>query len=278
LRELEPHARGLKAIHVPGASVVDYRAVALAFAETIQRRGGTVRTGARVRRLQRREGLWRVETTGGDVSARWLVTCGGLHADRLTAMAEGSSDLQIVPFRGEYYDVVPSRRSLVNGMIYPVPDPALPFLGVHFTRTIAGGVHAGPNAVLALKREGYRKRDVSCRDIWSLLCHAGFWKMARKYWWRGLDEWFRSLSKGACVRALQRLVPEIRSPDLVPAMTGVRAQAVDASGALLDDFDIALGDHAIHVRNVPSPAATASISVGSTIVERAASRGFCGPR
>ena len=176
-----------------------------------------------------------------------------------------------MPFRGEYYEVVPERQALVNHMIYPVPNPGLPFLGVHFTRTIAGGLHAGPNAVLALKREGYRWSDISIPDLVGLVGFAGFWRMARQHWRVGIEECYRSLNKGAFVRALQRLVPEIRSGDLVPAPAGVRAQAVNASGSLLDDFDIIQSRGAMHVRHVPSPAATASLCIGRAVAEQALS-------
>ncbi|MBI2495530.1 MAG: L-2-hydroxyglutarate oxidase [Candidatus Omnitrophica bacterium] len=270
-REIEPHARGIKALHVPQAGVVDYGEVARAFAEVIRQRGGEIRTSARVQHLERRNGVWVLETAAGDLQATFLVTCGGLQADRVAVMAGASSDVRIVPFRGEYYEVVPERRCLVKGMIYPVPDPALPFLGVHFTRTVDGRVHAGPNAVLALKREGYRKSDVSVTDTWDLVSYSGFWKMAGRYWVTGLGELYRSWSKRAFVRALQRLVPEVRPTDLSPGGSGVRAQAVDPRGALLDDFSIVQGDHAIYVRNVPSPAATASIAIGRRIADMAAS-------
>jgi len=215
--------------------------------------------------------------TADDVRARFLITCAGLHADRVTVSTGGPADVRIVPFRGEYYDVIPSRRFLVKGMIYPVPDPAMPFLGVHFTRTIGDGLHVGPNAVLALKREGYRKRDMDLRDTVETLTFPGFWRMARRYWRTGLAESFRSFSKAAFVRALQRLVPAIQSRDLVPGGAGVRAQAMDASGQILDDFNIVQQDHAIHVRNVPSPAATASLRLAQVITDRAVAAGFAPP-
>lgn len=270
MRELEPNARGLRALHVPGAGAVDYGAVARAFAEVIRRGGAELRTSARVTRLLRREGIWRIETTAGEARARRLITCGGLHADRLAAMAGGSSEVRIAPFRGEYYEVVPARRDLVRAMIYPVPDPRLPFLGVHFTRGVDGHVHAGPNAVLALAREGYRKTDVSLPETLELMRFRGFWKMSRRFWRVGLEETVRSWSKRAFVRALQRLVPDVRGSDLAPGGSGVRAQALGADGALLDDFDIVRADGAVHVRNVPSPAATASIRIGQLIADLAA--------
>lgn len=267
LREIEPHARGLKALHVPTTGLVDYTDVAGVFAQLIQQRGGEIRTSARVTHLFRRERTWVVETTRGEVTARYLVTCAGLYADRLAAKAGAARDLRIVPFRGEYYDLIPERQSLVKSMIYPVPHPALPFLGVHFTRSIHHGVHAGPNAVLALRREGYRKTDVHLGELLDMVRYPGFWRMAARYWKAGVMEIVRSLSKPAFVRALQRLVPEVRSADLVPGGSGVRAQAVDPHGALLDDFDLVEGDGVMYVRNVPSPAATASIRIGQIITE-----------
>ncbi len=271
LREIEPHARGVKAIWVRSAGIVDYAAVARAYAEIIRERGGAVRTSVRVHRIERAGGGWILETGAGRVTAKRLITCGGLHADRLAKAAGHAPPLRVAPFRGEYYDVIPARRALVRSMIYPVPDPAFPFLGVHFTRSIHGGLHAGPNAVLALKREGYRRRDISVGDTAELLAFPGFWRMAAKHWRTGLAEWRRSVSKAAFVRALQRLVPEIRPEDLTPAAAGVRAQALDAQGRLLDDFDIAAFDGAIHVRNVPSPAATASLRIGQHIADLAGS-------
>ncbi|MBI3311914.1 MAG: L-2-hydroxyglutarate oxidase [Candidatus Omnitrophica bacterium] len=267
LRELEPHARGIKALHVASTGIVEYAAVARVLGELIQRRGGRIRPSTQVRRLVRRDGAWLVQTTSGELQARVVVTCAGLYADRLARMAHAPDDLRIVPFRGEYYELVPPRRFLVKNMIYPVPDPTLPFLGVHFTRAIGGGVHAGPNAVLALKREGYRKTDVSLADTFTMLQFPGFWRMSRRYWSVGVREWGRSLSRRTFVQALRRLVPEISPQDLVPGVHGVRAQAVDRGGALLDDFNIVPGDGAVYVRNVPSPAATASLRIAQLIAD-----------
>ena len=270
MREVEPHARGVRALHVESAGIVDYAAVARAFADLIRRGGGEIRTSVRVTRLLRRERCWLLATTAGEIRAAQLITCGGLHADRMAAMAGHASGLRIVPFRGDYYELAEERRFLVKGMIYPVPDPSLPFLGVHVTRTINGSVHVGPNAVLALKREGYRKRDINPSDLLALVSHSGFWKMARKHWAVGMSELHRSLSKRAFVRAVQRLVPEVTLADLVPGGSGVRAQAVGDDGALVDDFDIVQHEQAVHVRNVPSPAATASIRLGQVITDMAA--------
>jgi len=274
IREIEPHAAGIQALHVRATGIVDYALVAATMATWLQQRGASIRTSTRVMSCSRWQGAWLVRTTAGEVRSRFLLTCAGLYADRVTARAGGPSDVRIVPFRGEYYEVVPSRRFLVRTMIYPVPDPTMPFLGVHVTRTIRAGLHAGPNAVLALKREGYRKRDIDLRDAAEILTFPGFWRMARRYWRTGLAESYRSFSKAAFVRALQRLVPSIRPEDLVPASAGVRAQAMDASGQLLDDFNIVQQDHAVHVRNVPSPAATASLRLAHVITDRAIAAGF----
>lgn len=274
LREIEPYATGLQALHVRATGIVDYAHVASTVAAILQQRGVSIRTSTRVVRCTRQQGVWLLKTTAGEVRARFLITCAGLHADRVTVNAGGPSDLRIVPFRGEYYDVIPPRRFLVRMMIYPVPDPTMPFLGAHFTRTMSAGLHVGPNAVLALKREGYRKRDVDLRDAAEIFAFPGFWRMARRYWRTGLVESYRSFSKAAFVRALQRLVPAIQSEDLVPASAGVRAQAMDVSGQLLDDFNIVQQDHAIHVRNVPSPAATASLRLAHVITDRAVAAGL----
>jgi L-2-hydroxyglutarate oxidase LhgO len=278
LRELEPHARGLKALRVAGAGLVDYGAVARTYAALIQRMGGRLRLGRTVTRIESRDGEWIVHAGQEVVRARYLIACAGLHSDRVASMAGVPRDVQIVPFRGEYYDVTPSRTHLVRSMIYPVPDPGMPFLGVHFTRTVAGGVHAGPNAVLAWAREGYRRRDVQPRDLADLASFGGFWRMAARHWRVGAGEWYRSLYKPAFVAALQRLVPDIRAEDLVPGGAGVRAQAVNHEGALLDDFNIVHRGRAIYVRNVPSPAATASLAIAGAILDMAAEAFSLPPR
>lgn len=243
LRDVEPHARGIAALRVPGTGIVDYGAVARKLAE-----GVDVRLGVRVDSVR-------------SLGARLVVNCAGLHSDRLAR-----SRLKIVPFRGEYYDL--RRTDLVRGLIYPVPDPAFPFLGVHFTRRVGGGVEAGPNAVLALKREGYRWRDVSIRDALETLAYPGFRRLARRHWRMGLMEVWRSIRKPAFVRALQRLVPAVRAEDLEPAGAGVRAQALDPDGTLVDDFRIEERPGEIHVLNAPSPAATASLAIGKLIADR----------
>jgi L-2-hydroxyglutarate oxidase len=269
LRDYEPHVAGLAGLWVPVTGIVDYVQVSQTYARLIRERGGEVWTGARVRQVHRRADGLVLETARGEVACRNLVNCGGLRSDRIARLCGLDPGLQIIPFRGEYYELVPARRSLVRNLIYPVPDPRFPFLGVHFTRRIGGGVEAGPNAVLALKREGYRWRDVSPADLLRLAAYRGFWRMAARYARTGLGEVYRSLRKAAFVKALQRLVPDLRADDLVRAGAGVRAQAVDPSGALVDDFRFAESERMIHVLNAPSPGATASLSIGRAVAERA---------
>jgi len=273
LREIEPHAAGIRALHLPGAGIVDYVAVARRYAALVCERGGEVRTSAAVRSIRRVAGEWVLETEAGSVRGRHLVNCGGLHADRLAMAAGARPGVRIVPFRGEYYKLAPSREHLVTGLIYPVPDPAFPFLGVHLTRHVGGGVEAGPNAVLAFKREGYRKADFGPSDTWSTLSFPGFWRWIGRHWRAGAGELYRSLNKGAFLRALRRLVPELAAEDLEPGGAGVRAQALDPRGTLVDDFRIETALGAIHVLNAPSPAATASIPIGEAIA-RAARQAF----
>ncbi|MGC1449361.1 MAG: L-2-hydroxyglutarate oxidase [Candidatus Sulfotelmatobacter sp.] len=270
LREIEPHASGLQALVVPSTGVTDYAVVCEKYGELISAAGGTVLTSAAATGIRRFAGEIVVETTKGAFSTASLINCAGLFSDRISRMAGDEPGVMIVPFRGEYYDLVPERASLVRALIYPVPDPRFPFLGVHFTRRITGKVDAGPNAVLALAREGYRHTDISVRDLASSLAFPGFWRMARQHWRNGLDEWHRSVSKPAFVRALQRLLPEVAEEDLVPGGSGVRAQALKPDGALVDDFQFVPSGKVLHVLNVPSPAATASLAIGKTIVETAA--------
>ena len=272
LKEVEPAAVGVAGLWVPETGVVDFARVAEALAAQMQQAGGEVLTGARVHAIRRDGRGLMIATTRGDFRAALLVNCAGLQADRVARLAGADPGVVIVPFRGEYYELVPERRALIRSSIYPVPDPALPFLGVHFTRTVADRVEAGPNAVLAWAREGYRRRDVSWRDLAGTLSYGGFWKMARAHWRAGLAELGRSYSKRLFVRALRRLVPEVGAADLVPAGSGVRAQAVDATGRLLDDFHIVESDAAIHVLNAPSPAATASLAIGREVAVRALRR------
>lgn len=261
IRDLEPAAAGVRGLHVQGTASVDFGTVAAALARRVEQRGGEVRTGAGVVSASIGEEL-RLRTTGGDVAARLLVNCAGLQADRVVRLLGAEPPVRIIPFRGEYYTLRPERAGLVKGMIYPVPDPRFPFLGVHFTRTVAGAVEAGPNAVLALAREGYRWRDVSPLDLGEILRYPGFWRLAGRYWRTGLAETVRSLSARAFVAGLQRLVPAVHQEDVQRAGSGVRAQAVDRRGFLVDDFVIEESDRAVHVLNAPSPAATASLAIG----------------
>ena len=270
LREIEPHAAGLQALVVPSTGITDYAKVCEKYAELISTAGGTVLTSAAATGIRRMPGEIVVETTKGAFSTNALINCAGLHSDRVSRMAGDEPGVMIVPFRGEYYELVPERASLVRALIYPVPDPRFPFLGVHFTRRIAGKVDAGPNAVFALAREGYRHTDINVRDLASAFSFPGFWRMAGKHWRNALDEWHRSLSKPVFVRALQRLLPEVTEQDLVPGGSGVRAQALKPDGSLVDDFQFVPSGKVLHVLNVPSPAATASLTIGRAIVETAA--------
>jgi L-2-hydroxyglutarate oxidase len=267
IRELEPHAAGIAGLFVPQTGIVDYTRVTEAYGEEIRGRGGEVVLGAPVRRVVRDGRGLVLETGRGEVRCRFLVNCAGLHSDRMARMAGVDPGVQIVPFRGEYYELVPERRGLVRNLIYPVPDPEFPFLGVHFTRKIGGGVEAGPNAVLAFKREGYTRWSLSGRDLLDAVSSAAFWRMAGRYWRMGAGEYWRSFNKAAFVRALRALMPEITSADLAPGGAGVRAQALDPDGKLVDDFRIVEAERQIHVLNAPSPAATASIAIGEGIAE-----------
>ncbi|HWR20969.1 MAG TPA: L-2-hydroxyglutarate oxidase [Verrucomicrobiae bacterium] len=272
IHEHEPHASGVAGLLVPETGIVDYTQVTHALAELTGKAGATIQTGARVYRIHSNTGELLLETTRGEVRCRYLINCGGLQSDRIARMTGVDPGLQIIPFRGEYYELVPERHSLARNLIYPVPDPRFPFLGVHFTRMIHGGVEAGPNAVLALRREGYRQWSFAVADTQEMASYAGFWRMARRYWKTGFGECYRSLNKRAFVKALQRLIPELDLDDVRRAGAGVRAQAVEPSGYLVDDFRIVETERMIHVLNAPSPAATASISIGRTIANLAAKR------
>ena len=270
LKELEPYARGLKALHSPNTGIIDYTGVTLAYANRFRDAGGEVLTGARVRSIRRADGLINMETERGDVRSTFLINCAGLYSDVVAHMTGVKQDVRIIPFRGEYYMLSPEARYLVRGLIYPVPNPEFPFLGVHFTRTVHGDVEAGPNAVLAFAREGYTMTHINVAETLGTLTYRGFWAMTAKYWKQGMQELYRSLSKGAFVRSLQRLVPEINETDLARGGAGVRAQEVERNGLLADDFHITETQNAIHVRNAPSPGATASLAIGKDIVGIAA--------
>lgn len=267
LTEIEPHCNGIEALYVPSTGIVSYSKVCEALRIEIEESGGSVRFDTSVLNVEESEVGARISTSGGEVFARFLVNCAGLRCDQVAGMVDAAEGNRIVPFRGEYYELVPERSHLVKGLIYPVPDPSFPFLGVHLTRMIDGSIHAGPNAVLAFSREGYRWRDVQPSQILEHVTNRGLWKLARKYWRTGAGEVWRSLNKAAFVRALQRLVPEIESKDLEASPAGVRAQAMDANGELLDDFAITRSGNSLHVINAPSPAATASLEIGGRIVE-----------
>jgi L-2-hydroxyglutarate oxidase len=272
LRELEPHAAGIRAIHVPESGIVDYKQVCKRLAQRIQERDGRIITGARVTAMRRNGGQITLYSLAGDFTVDYVVNCAGLHSDRVTAMSGQQPEVKIVPFRGEYYKVKPSAEHLCRNLIYPVPDPNFPFLGVHFTRMIHGGVECGPNAVLAFAREGYHKTDLNLADLVETLTYSGFLKMAAKYWQTGLGEMWRSWNKAAFVKALQHLVPAIRAEDLETAPAGIRAQAIAPDGTLVDDFLIQEGERTINVCNAPSPAATASLNIGRLIVEKLVQR------
>jgi L-2-hydroxyglutarate oxidase len=272
LREIEPHAAGVEALHVPETGIVDYRRVCERLAARIAERGGSVVTGAEVAAFSPARNRTVVSTAAGEYDARIVVNCAGLQSDRVTRLAGGRPPARIVPFRGEYFELVPEKRHLCRNLIYPVPDPAFPFLGVHFTRRIGGGVECGPNAVLALAREGYDKRTVNVRDLWDTLSYGGFLRLAQKHWRTGAGEMWRSLSKRAFTRALRRLLPEIEEQDLTPAPAGIRAQAVAPDGSMVDDFLIVEDERAVHVNNAPSPAATASLEIGRLVAEKVVAR------
>ena len=266
LKELEPHAAGIKAIHVPEAGIVDYVQVCQRLANLVRQQEGEITLDARVHALEARNNSVILKSSAGEVEARHVINCGGLHCDRITKLGGLRPTAQIIPFRGEYYKLKPDSYHLCKNLIYPVPDPSFPFLGVHFTRMVHGGVECGPNAVLAFAREGYRRTDINPQDLFESLTYPGFVRLAWKYWRTGLGEMWRSVSKQAFVRALQRLLPEIQSEHLIAAPAGVRAQAVTPDGNMVDDFLIQRDDRIIHVGNAPSPAATSSLNIAKMIV------------
>ncbi len=271
-REIEPHCNGLRGLHVPSTGIVDYTVVAQKYAELIRQAGGEIVLGAKVVGLREDNGGNIVETQAGAFRARYVINCAGLYSDTIARMAGVKTNLEIVPFRGEYYEVRPERRHLIRNLIYPVPDPRFPFLGVHFTRRVNGSVEAGPNALLAFRREGYTGAAPDLSEAMQTLRFPGFWKMARKYWRMGMAEQYRAWAKPAFTKALQKMVPELQDSDLAQGGSGVRAQAVDANGNLLDDFHFVHSGRMIHVCNVPSPAATASLEIGREIVDMMAER------
>ena len=267
LRQYEPHVAGIAGLFVSETGIVDYLAVTRAYARIISDCGGTIRLGCRFLSLTNQGQDLVLATSQGPITCRMVVNCAGLFSDRVARTCGIATPIRIVPFRGEYYKLRPHSESLVKSLIYPVPDPEYPFLGVHFTRMIHGGVEAGPNAVLAFQREGYRYWDISLRDMAELLLFPGFWKMAARHYRMGMGEFYRSLNKSIFVRSLRRLLPEIGAADVYRQGAGVRAQALDSDGKLVDDFRIVEGERMVHVLNAPSPAATASISIGRKIAQ-----------
>ena len=268
LQKREPHARGIAGLFVPQTGIVDYVRVTQTMAEIFRSNGGIIHLHTPITQVSKDSDSYLIRARNSTFRAHSLVNCAGLQADRVAFSAGMHPDLRIIPFRGEYYQFKPERGSLVKHLIYPVPDPQMPFLGVHFTRMIDGTVEAGPNAVLAWQREGYQRSDISLRDLADTLTFVGFWKLSARFWRVGLEEYGRSFSKSLFIKSLQRLMPEIRSDDLIPGGSGVRAQAVDRKGRMIDDFCIQTEGRMVHVLNAPSPAATASLSIGEHIAER----------
>lgn len=272
LQELEPAAAGIQAIHVPETGIVNYKQVCQRLAERVRERGGQICTNARVTGIRQQGGQVILQSLAGEFTVGYVVNCAGLHSDRVAALSGTRPAVKIVPFRGEYYEVKPQAQHLCRNLIYPVPDPSFPFLGVHFTRMIEGGVECGPNAVLAFAREGYTKADINMRDLLETLTYPGFLKLAAKYWQTGMGEMWRSFSKAAFVRALQHLIPAIQEKDLEAAPAGIRAQAIAPDGSMVDDFMIHETERFVNVYNAPSPAATSSLNIGRLIVDKLAAR------
>lgn len=268
VKEVEPHVRCLAGIRVTTTGIVNYKQVCQKYVDLVRAQGGELRLNTKVERIVSTQQGQVLETNNGTFETRFVINCAGLHSDRVARMSGADPQAKIVPFRGEYYELVPEKRYLVKTLIYPVPNPDFPFLGVHFTRMIDGTVHAGPNAVLSLKREGYHKTDFDLRDFAEVMTFPGFWKLAAKHADEGIQEIIRSFSKAAFVRSLQNLIPEVQSEDLVPTHAGVRAQALMNDGKLVDDFLIVKGQNSVNVCNAPSPAATSSIEIGKAIAEQ----------
>jgi L-2-hydroxyglutarate oxidase len=267
-KEIEPHLSCVGAIRVLSTGIVNYKQVCLKYAEIIQKQGGDLRLNTQVLKIRRSGKNQVLETNRGSFETKFVINCAGLHSDRLAKLSGANPNAKIIPFRGEYYELTPTKRYLVKSLIYPIPKPDFPFLGVHFTRMIDGTVHAGPNAVLSFKREGYKKTDFDLRDLTEVITYPGFWKLAAKHADEGIQEMIRSWSKAAFVRSLQKLIPEVQAKDLVPTHAGVRAQALMSNGSLVEDFLIIPGKNSIHVCNAPSPAATSSLEIGKAIVNQ----------
>lgn len=267
LKEIEPHVNGVAGIKVPETGIIDFKDVSLKYGEHIQKLGGTIKTNEKVNRIIPKSNTVVVETSNSSYECKLLVNCAGLYSDKVAKMTGHKVNVKIIPFRGEYYKIIKEKQYLVNHLIYPVPDPAFPFLGVHFTRMIKGGIEAGPNAVLAFAREGYKKLQINVPELTETLLWPGFQKVAAKYWATGFGEMYRSFSKSAFTKALQQLIPDIQKDDLETGGAGIRAQACDRTGGLSDDFLIYENDFAVNVCNAPSPAATSSLSIGDTVSE-----------
>ena len=269
IKDIEPYSAGVKAILSPNTGIIDYFEVSQAYGTRMRENGGDLLTNVEVISIENKDNLVYINTTSGMFAAKYVLNCAGLHADTVARMMGVDVGVKIVPFRGEYFSIIPEKEHMVKGLIYPVPNPNMPFLGVHFTRRINGSVEAGPNAVLAFAREGYKKTDVNLKDTFETLSYPGFWKMSAKYWKVGMHEQYRSLVKGVFVKSLQKLMPEITGDDLGVPGAGVRAQVIDANGGLLQDFAIEASANAIHVLSAPSPGATSSITISEYIVDLA---------
>lgn len=267
VREIEPHVQCIAGIRVFTTGIVNYRHVAQKYVELVTNQGGELQLGTKVTKIEPRTDITLLTTNQGTIATRYLINCAGLFSDRIAQLGHVNPQAKIVPFRGEYYELVSEKRYLVKHLIYPVPNPNFPFLGVHFTRMIDGSVHAGPNAVLSLKREGYKKTDFNLRDTAEVMTYSGFWKLMTKHADEGIKEMIRSISKAAFVKSLQQLIPEVTAQDVIPTHAGVRAQALQADGKLVDDFLIVPGERALHVCNAPSPAATSSLEIGKAIAK-----------
>ena len=272
LKEYEPHVAGVGGLFVPQTGIIDYKLVAEKYAEKFKHFGGEIFSSNKLVKFEEDRGFIHVHTDSQRLTTRIVVNCSGLYTDKIAKLTGAKIDYKIVPFRGEYYKIKPEREHLVKNLIYPVPDPAFPFLGVHFTRMIGGGIEAGPNAVLAFAREGYKKSNVNAKELLGTLFYPGFIRVAAKYWKTGFGEMYRSYSKGAFTKALQELIPEIQKKDLVKGGAGVRAQACDRKGGLIDDFLVVQHDKFINVGNAPSPAATSSLSIGERVAQMAVER------
>lgn len=269
LKEHEPHVNGIAGIFVPQTGIVDYKAVSKKYHDLILHNGGDIKLGEKIKDIKTGKGGSEIITSKSTYSCKLVVNCAGLYSDKVARFTEQKLNVKIIPFRGEYYKLSKEKEHLVKNLIYPVPNPNFPFLGVHFTRMIGGGIEAGPNAVLAFQREGYKKSDIKLNELGETLAWPGFQKVAFKYWKTGMGEMYRSFSKAAFTKALQKLMPEVNASDLVPGGAGVRAQACDRNGGLLDDFMILENEYAVNVCNAPSPAATSSLSIGNTVSDLA---------